>query len=42
MLPGLIDMHTHLVDQEQTENIAEPLRGTAAYQALPGAAHASA
>lgn len=42
VLPGLIDMHTHLVDQEQTENIAEPLLTTAAYQAYIGAAHARA
>ena len=42
VLPGLIDMHTHLVDQEQTENIAEPLLRTAAYQAYIGAAHARA
>jgi len=40
VLPGLIDMHTHLCDQEQTENIAEPLLTTAAYQAYVGAAHA--
>jgi imidazolonepropionase-like amidohydrolase len=40
VLPGLIDMHTHLADQEQTENIAEPLLTTAAYQAYVGAAHA--
>jgi len=40
VLPGLIDMHTHLVDQEQTENIAEPLLTTAAYQAYIGADHA--
>lgn len=40
VLPGLIDMHTHLVDQEQTENVAEPLLTTAAYQAYIGAAHA--
>lgn len=40
VLPGLIDMHTHLVDQEQTENIAEPLLTTAAEQAYIGAAHA--
>jgi imidazolonepropionase-like amidohydrolase len=42
VLPGLIDMHTHLCDQEQTENIAEPLLTTAAYQAYIGAAHARA
>jgi len=40
VLPGLIDMHTHLCDQEQTENVAEPLLTTAAYQAYVGAAHA--
>jgi imidazolonepropionase-like amidohydrolase len=40
VLPGLIDMHTHLVDQEQTENIAEPLLTTAAYQSFIAAAHA--
>ncbi|NGM50606.1 amidohydrolase family protein [Caulobacter sp. 602-2] len=40
VLPGLIDMHTHIVDQEQTENIAEPLLTTAAEQAYIGAAHA--
>lgn len=42
VLPGLIDMHTHLCDQEQTENVAEPLLTTAAYQAYIGAAHARA
>jgi len=40
VLPGLIDMHTHLVDQVQTDNIAEPLLTTAAEQAYIGAAHA--
>ncbi len=40
VLPGLIDMHTHLTDQEQTENIAEPLLTTAAYQSFIAAAHA--
>jgi len=40
VLPGLMDMHTHLVDQEQTDNIAEPLLTTAAEQAYIGAAHA--
>jgi imidazolonepropionase-like amidohydrolase len=33
-------MHTHLVDQEQTENIAEPLLTTAAYQSFIAADHA--
>ncbi len=42
VLPGLIDMHTHLVDEEQTENIAQPLLTTAAQQAYIGAAHARA
>lgn len=42
VLPGLMDMHTHLVDQEQTDNIAEPLLTTAAEQAYIGAAHARA
>jgi imidazolonepropionase-like amidohydrolase len=42
VLPGLIDMHTHIVDQEQTENIAEPLLTSAAEQAYIGAAHARA
>jgi imidazolonepropionase-like amidohydrolase len=40
VLPGLIDMHTHMVDQEQTENIAEPLLTTAAYQSFIAADHA--
>lgn len=40
VLPGLIDMHTHLADQEQTENIAEPLLTTAAYQSFIAADHA--
>ena len=40
VLPGLMDMHTHRVDQEQTDNIAEPLLTTAAEQAYIGAAHA--
>jgi imidazolonepropionase-like amidohydrolase len=42
VLPGLIDMHTHLVDEEQTDNIAQPLLTTAAEQAYIGAAHARA
>ncbi|UAL11449.1 metal-dependent hydrolase family protein [Caulobacter segnis] len=40
VLPGLIDMHTHLVDEEQSENIAQPLLRSAAEQAYIGAAHA--
>lgn len=40
VLPGLMDMHTHLADAGQTENIAEPLLTTAAEQAYIGAANA--
>ena len=40
VLPGLMDMHTHLADEAQTENIAQPLLTTAAEQAYIGAAHA--
>jgi len=40
VLPGLIDMHTHMVDDEQSENIAQPLLRSAAEQAYIGAAHA--
>lgn len=42
VLPGLIDMHTHLVDDEQSENIAQPLMRSASEQAYVGAAHARA
>ena len=42
VLPGLIDMHTHLADAEQGDNIAEPLMSSAADSALMGAAHARA
>ena len=35
-------MHTHLVDDEQSENIAQPLLRSAAQQAYVGAAHARA
>lgn len=40
VLPGLIDMHTHLVDTEQSSNVAEPLLHSAAEIALLGARHA--
>ena len=40
VLPGLIDMHTHLADDEQSENIALPLLRSAAQQAFIGAGHA--
>jgi imidazolonepropionase-like amidohydrolase len=42
VLPGLIDMHTHIVDDAQSENIALPLLRTAAQQAYIGAGHARA
>ncbi|MEY4248851.1 MAG: hypothetical protein RJA87_484 [Pseudomonadota bacterium] len=40
VLPGLIDMHTHMVDNEQSSNVAEPLLHSAAEVALLGAKHA--
>ena len=40
VLPGLIDMHTHLADTEQTNNPAEPLLHSGADIALLGAKHA--
>jgi len=40
VLPGLIDMHTHMVDTEQSSNVAEPLLHSAAKIALLGAKHA--
>jgi imidazolonepropionase-like amidohydrolase len=40
VLPGLIDMHTHIADWEQTSNDAEPLLHSAQDVALVGAAHA--
>lgn len=40
VLPGLIDMHTHMVDVEQSSNVAEPLLHSAAEIALLGAKHA--
>jgi imidazolonepropionase-like amidohydrolase len=40
VLPGLIDMHTHLVDTEQSANVAEPLLHSGADIALLGAKHA--
>ena len=42
VLPGLIDMHTHLSDWGQTSNVAEPLLHSAAEIALVGAANARA
>jgi len=40
VLPGLIDMHTHMVDTEQSSNVADPLLHSAAEIALLGAKHA--
>ncbi len=40
VLPGLIDMHTHLADAEQSANVAEPLLHSGADIALLGAKHA--
>jgi len=40
VLPGLIDMHVHFADADQTSNIAEPLLHSTAEIALLGARHA--
>lgn len=40
VLPGLIDMHTHLADYGQGANVAEPLFHSAADYALKGARNA--
>ncbi|MBS0591456.1 MAG: amidohydrolase family protein [Proteobacteria bacterium] len=40
VLPGLIDMHTHLADYGETANVAEPLFHSAAAMALKGADNA--
>lgn len=40
VLPGLMDMHTHLVGDIQSSNIAAPLLSSAARDALIGAANA--
>jgi imidazolonepropionase-like amidohydrolase len=42
VLPGLMDMHTHLVGDIQSSNIAAPLMSSAARDALIGAANARA
>jgi imidazolonepropionase-like amidohydrolase len=42
VLPGLIDMHTHLADYSQSSNVAEPLLHSAAETVLVGAANARA
>ncbi len=42
VLPGLIDLHTHLVGDIQSANIAAPLMSSAARDALVGAANARA
>jgi imidazolonepropionase-like amidohydrolase len=40
VLPGLIDLHTHLVDAGQSADLAEPIRTTPAATALIGAQNA--
>ncbi len=40
VLPGLIDLHTHLVGEISSASIAAPLLSSAARDALVGAAHA--
>jgi len=42
VLPGLIDLHTHLIGDITSANIAAPLLSSAARDALLGAAHARA
>jgi len=42
VLPGLIDLHTHLIGDISSANIAAPLLSSAARDALLGAAHARA
>jgi len=42
VLPGLIDMHVHLPDLDQSENVAEPLLHSAMESAFVGARHARA
>ncbi len=42
VLPGLMDMHTHLVGDIQSSNVAAPLMSSAASDALIGAANALA
>jgi imidazolonepropionase-like amidohydrolase len=42
VLPGLIDLHTHLIGDIQSSNIAAPLMSSAARDALIGAANARA
>jgi imidazolonepropionase-like amidohydrolase len=40
VVPGLIDLHTHLVDELQSANIAAPLLSTSAQDVLRGVRHA--
>lgn len=40
VLPGLIDLHTHLADAGQSSDLAEPLKTSPAATALIGARHA--
>src|SRR5437660_8881995 len=40
VVPGLIDLHTHLVDELQGSNIAAPLLSSGAQDVLRGVSHA--
>ncbi|NJS15794.1 MAG: amidohydrolase family protein [Sphingopyxis sp.] len=42
VLPGLIDLHTHLADVGQSADVAEPLKNSPAATALVGVRHARA
>jgi imidazolonepropionase-like amidohydrolase len=42
VLPGMIDLHTHLADTGESADVAEPLKTSPAATALLGAAHARA
>src|SRR6202008_4151946 len=42
VLPGLIDLHTHLVGDISSADVTAPLSSSAARDALIGAAHAKA
>jgi imidazolonepropionase-like amidohydrolase len=42
VLPGLIDLHTHLADTGQSADVAAPIKASPATTALMGAGHARA
>jgi imidazolonepropionase-like amidohydrolase len=42
VLPGLIDLHTHLIGDIESSNVAQPLLSSGARDALLGVAHARA